>query len=53
VLAEEKKGKERNQRRKRKNGAGAAGLDPAAASVAGADGQGVRSPWAAAAVRLR
>jgi len=41
------------KRRKRKNGAGAAGLDPAVASLAGADGQGGRSPWAAAAVQLR
>ena len=41
------------KRRKRKNGAGAAGLDLAVASLAGDDSQGGLSPWAAAAMQLR
>ena len=43
----------RGKVKRERKGARAAGLDPATLSLAGADGKGGRSPWAAAAVRLR
>ena len=46
-------GKKERGKKAKGESAGAAGLDPAAASLAGADGKSGRSPRAAATVRLR